>query len=187
MNNIATIGYTSNLYARDQKTINYFEFQAMLAAEVSDCLYWYASIHPRETDNATLEASERLSLCVQSRLSKGERVTVFGGDVSGLLTATQWLPNIRAIGVEGISSDELIAMYDIAFNDQTDKKDCDLKSYGFVNGFQDHELGVWWPREDNHSGSLYLPPSLRILYVPEIEEKKHMLILLKAMTSWAKV
>lgn len=178
MNSIATIGYTSNLYARDQKTINYFEFQAMLADQVSDRLHWYATIHPRDEEDAYIDASERLSLCVHSQLNNQSKVLVVGGDLSGLSHVHGWMDHIVSVGVEGIHVSELKTwVAQSAFADKCD-------AIQWVEGFSDSPAGILWPGSKAFESMAALPKNMQVLYVPELSSSKDMLALIDLLRDW---
>lgn len=179
MNSIATIGYTSNLYARDQKTINYFEFQAMLADQVSDRLHWYATIHPRDGEDAYLDASERLSLCVQSQLKSNDKVLIVGGDVSALCHMPEWMPGNQLLGVSGISGASLAAFFERSSIAQA------LNHLTLEEGFDRSAIGVWWPLDGCEEASISLPSTLRILFVPELAARSQMIKLIEMIKAWA--
>ena len=178
MNSIATIGYTSNLYARDQKTINYFEFQAMLADQVSDRLHWYATIHPRDEEDAYIDASERLSLCVRSQLNNQSRVLIVGGDLSGLSHVHDWLDHINCVGVEGIEVTHLKAW--VAQSAFADK----CHAIQWTQGFLDSPIGILWPGPKAFESMAALPKNMQVLYVPELFSSKDMLALIDLLRDW---
>ncbi|MDG2347982.1 MAG: hypothetical protein P8L77_00760 [Gammaproteobacteria bacterium] len=178
MNSIATIGYTSNLYARDQKTINYFEFQAMLADQVSDRLHWYATIHPRDEEDAYLDASERLSLCVQSQLQSNDKVLVVGGDVSALYHMPDWISGNQLLGVSGMAESSLATFFEslpipLAFDHLT-----------LGVGLDQSPVGLWWPADVSSTSIVNLPSNLRVLFVPELESGSQMLKLIDILKVW---
>lgn len=175
MKTIATIGYTNNLYCQDQKTICYFEFQKMLEREVSDCLYWYASIHPREIEAASVEASLRLGLCIQTKLQENEKVLVIGGDLSGLCHVNDWFNKQYVLGVAGVEPQlcqtgwEKLLGQDVMLD--------------FKSGLEHSPIGIWWPGGVN-TESVALPPSLQVLYVPELIAKNDMVCLIDMLHTW---
>ena len=178
MNSIATIGYTSNLCARDQKTINYFEFQAMLADQVSDRLHWYATIHPRNEEDAYKDASERLSLCVQSQLNYNDKVLVVGGDISGLCHMCEWMSSSEQLGIEGISIDDFKGFLSSTTIAQ------EFEAIRLSQGLNGSAIGLWWPDESEGLLSFQIPSSLKILYVPELYTKKKMSMLMSMLEAW---
>ena len=178
MNSIATIGYTSNLYARYQKTINYFEFQAMLADQVSDRLHWYATIHPRDEEDAYVDASERLSLCVQSQLSKHNKVLIVGGDLSGLSHMYGWIEDNDCLGVQGMKVSELGAMLSQA------KFANECSAIELKEGFSSSPVGLWWPEPTACTKPAALAKAMQVLYVPELTSVKHMSMLIDLLRDW---
>ena len=178
MNSIATIGYTSNLYARDQKTINYFEFQAMLADQVSDRLHWYATIHPREGDDACIDAAERLSLCVKAQLKNNDKILIIGGDLTACHEVSNWLGVNSVVGIEGIDLDEFNG-----FLSKINLADV-FKQTPLKHGFTDAAIGIWWPYDSVSMVTSPLPKQLKILYVPELVSKNHMKNLIQMTGEW---
>ena len=77
------IAYNHNTFLKPNLGLGYPQVNLMLHRMSHDAL-WRGSIHPREIENAWIDASERAAKLCQYEIDSGRRVVILGGDISGL-------------------------------------------------------------------------------------------------------
>ena len=77
------IAYNHNTFLKPNLGLGYPQVNLMLH-QMQQETSWRGSIHPREIENAWVDASERAAKLCQYEIDSGRRVVILGGDISGL-------------------------------------------------------------------------------------------------------